>query len=101
MNADIINYYLNNPISDFRYMRIHIRYIPHEVIVEYSLLSITDSSRYVYVNIRNGMYGLKESGIIAYKRLVKKTSNLMATPLCKILLAFGPIIPLPPPSPLM
>ena len=41
------------------------------MVVEYSLLPIADLSGYVYVEIRKGMYGLKESGIIAYKRLVR------------------------------
>ena len=34
MTAYIINYYLNNPISKFQYMPIHIRYIPPKVIFE-------------------------------------------------------------------
>ena len=44
MTEYIINYYLNNSMSNFQSMRIHIRDIPHEVIVEYSLLSIADFS---------------------------------------------------------
>ena len=52
-------------------MWIHLKYIPNEVIVEYSLLPISDSSGYVYVEIRKGVYGIKEAGIIAYKRLVR------------------------------
>ena len=52
MTADIINHYLNNLMSNFQYMRIHIRDILNEVIVEYSLRSIIDSSGYVYAKIR-------------------------------------------------
>ena len=51
-------------------MWIHLKYIPNEVIVEYSLLTIADSRGYIYVKIRKGMYVLKEAGIISYKRLV-------------------------------
>ena len=65
ITADIINYYLNNPMPKFHYMQIHLKDIPHEVIVEYSLLSISDLSGYVHVDIRKGVYGLKESGITA------------------------------------
>ena len=54
-------------------MQIHIKYIPQEVIVEYSLLSIADPSGYVHVKIRKGMYGLKKSGIITSKLIL---SNL-------------------------
>ena len=57
-------------MTNFQYMRIHLKFIPNEVVVEYSLLSIADASGYVYVEIIKGMYGLKEAGIIAYKRLV-------------------------------
>ena len=58
-------------MADYQYMRIHLKDIPNEVIVEYSLLPIANSSGYVYVKIRKGIYGLKESRIIAYKRLVR------------------------------
>ena len=52
-------------------MRIRLKEIPKEIIVEYSLIPLADSSRYVYVKIRKCVYGLKEVGIIAYKRLVR------------------------------
>ena len=55
---------------NYQYMRIHLKDIPNEVICEYSLLPISDSSSYVYVEIRKGKYGIKEYVIIAYKRLV-------------------------------
>ena len=67
LTADIINYYLNNLMENYQYMRIHLKDIPNKVIVEYSLLPIAYLSSYVYVKIRKGVYGLKESGIIAYR----------------------------------
>ena len=57
-------------MANFQYMRIHLKDIPNEVVVEYSLLTISDASGYVYVDIRKWMYGLKEAGIIVYKRPV-------------------------------
>ena len=57
---------------NYQYMRINLKDIPNKVIVEYSLPPLADSSGYVYVEIRKGMYGLKEAGIVAYKRLVRK-----------------------------
>ena len=71
LTADIINYYLNNPMKNYQYMQIHLKEIPHEVVVEYYLLPISNLSGYVYIEIREGMYGLKKSGIIAYKRLFR------------------------------
>ena len=60
-------------MSNFQYMGIHFKEIPHEVIAEYSLLSIADSSGYIHVDTIKWMYVIKEAGIISYKRLV---SNL-------------------------
>ena len=51
-------------------MQIHLKDIPNEVIIEYFLLPLANSSGYVYVETRKGMYGLKEAGIIAYNPLV-------------------------------
>ena len=34
ITADIVNYYLNNLMSNFQYMWFHLRDIPHEVIFE-------------------------------------------------------------------
>ena len=71
LTADIINYYLRNPMENYQYMRIPLKEIPNEVLVEYSLLSLADPSGYVFVKIRKGLYGLKESSIISYKRLIR------------------------------
>ena len=42
-------------MANYQYMRIHLKDTPNEVIVEYYLLPISDSSGYVYVKIRKGM----------------------------------------------
>ena len=55
-------------MSNLQYMRIHLKDIINNVVVEYSLLPIADVSGYVYVNTRKGMYVLKEAIIIANKR---------------------------------
>ena len=49
LTVDIINYYLNNPVANFQYMRIHLKDIPNKMVIEYSLLPISDASGYVYV----------------------------------------------------
>ena len=58
-------------MSTYRYMRIALKYIIQEVIDEYNLTSMVHSG-YMYTEIRKGMYGSKEAGIIAYKNLVQK-----------------------------
>ena len=47
--VDIINYCLNNTMANYQYMHINLKDIPNEVVVEYSLLPIANSSGYVYV----------------------------------------------------
>ena len=54
----------------FQYMRIHRKYIPEEVIDEYGLTADHfDSKGYAYLEIRKGVYGLKEAAILAYNQL--------------------------------
>ncbi len=56
-------------MQTYRYMQIALKDIPPEIIAEYNLLSIPHR-HHVFVEIRKGMYGLKEAGIIAFNRLV-------------------------------
>ena len=57
-------------MKKFRYMRINSKHIPDEVMIEYDLHDKLHDN-YIYVEIRKGIYGLKEAGIIAFQRLVK------------------------------
>ena len=51
-------------------MHVNCHYLPAEVIAEYSLTPAHfDSKGYVYLEIRKGMYGLKEAAILAYDQL--------------------------------
>ena len=100
LTADIINYYHNNPMMNYQYMWIHLKDIPNKVVVEYYLLPIADSSGYVYVEIRKGMYGLKEAGIIAYKCLVRNLQTHGYAPIAHTPV-FEPTQPCLPPSPLL
>ena len=51
-----------------QYIRIHASFIIQEVMNQYDFTVKADI--YVYFEIRKGMYGLKESGIIAFTQLV-------------------------------
>jgi hypothetical protein len=54
----------------FQYMRVHHKYVPQEIIDAYGLTNeYFDSKGYVYLEIREGMYGLKEASILAYHQL--------------------------------
>ena len=70
MMVDIKNFYLKNLSPDPEYMKIHISVILQEIIDDYSLLAIVDDKLFVYINIFNGVYGLKQSGIISHQDLI-------------------------------
>jgi hypothetical protein len=66
---DISNFYIQNYLKDYQYMRFHISMIPQEIIDEYNLNDIMEADGWCYVEIRKAMYGLKESGFIANQEL--------------------------------
>ena len=69
--ADIKDFYLNNDLEIFQYMRIHHSYFTDELRQEYNIDALTAPDGYVYCEIRKGMYGLKEAGSIAHENLIK------------------------------
>ena len=75
MNMDIHNYYLNTPLPDPEYMKIHISLIPDEIIVAYNLWNIVDEQGFVHIQINKGMYGLPQAGILAYQLLVTRLAT--------------------------
>ena len=52
-------------------MKLHLHIIPQEIIDEYALHNLVDEDGWVYLKIMKGMYGLKQSGIIANMELTK------------------------------
>jgi hypothetical protein len=69
--GDIKDFFLQSLMAIYQYMKIHKKYLPDEVISEYNLTPAHfDSKGYCYLEIRKGMYGLKEAAILAYEQLV-------------------------------
>ena len=68
MTADIKDFYLNTEMEHYEYMRLPIALLPQEIIDQYHLQDKVHNG-YVYVEIRKGMYGLPQAGIIANKKL--------------------------------
>jgi hypothetical protein len=66
--TDVKDIYLNTPMARFEYMRLPIHIIPPEIVDQYKLLPLVQDG-WVYVDIRKGMYGLPQAGIIANQRL--------------------------------
>jgi hypothetical protein len=64
MCLDVKNFYLGTPMDSFEYVRIPIKLIPQEIIVQYNLLPLV-SDGHVCIEVLQGMYGLPQAGILA------------------------------------
>jgi hypothetical protein len=69
--ADVKNFYLETPMDRYEYMRIPIRTIPDAFIEAYKLQPKVYKG-YIYMEIRKGMYGLPQAGILANQLLRKR-----------------------------
>jgi hypothetical protein len=63
MMMDIKNYYLGTPLPRFEYMKILISRSPEEIIQKYNLDALAVDG-WVYISIIEGMYDLKQAGIL-------------------------------------
>ena len=67
--VDIKDFYLNNKLLRYEYMRMPISLFPEEIITQYNLRRIVSKDGYVYMQIEKGMYGLPQAGKIANMEL--------------------------------
>ena len=63
MMMDIKDFYLNNPMEWYEYMRIPVKDIPQCIMEQYQLADIVHNG-HVLVKIRKRMYGLAQASII-------------------------------------
>jgi hypothetical protein len=63
MMMDIKNYYLGNPLTRFEYMKMLLSRFPEEIVQKYNLNELAVDG-WVYIEIRKGMYGLKQAGLL-------------------------------------
>ena len=68
---DMKNFYLNTPMIRYEYMRLKLADMLADVIEHYKLLDVATTDGYVYCEIRKGMYGLPQAGIITQELLAK------------------------------
>jgi hypothetical protein len=68
MMMDIKNYYIGTPLPRFEYMKMLLSRFPEEIIQQYNLNALAVDG-WVYIEIRKGMYGLKQAGLLANKLL--------------------------------
>jgi hypothetical protein len=68
MMMDITHYYIGTPLPRFEYMKMLLSRFPKEKIKKYNLNALVVNG-WVYIEIRKGMHGLKQSGHLANQLL--------------------------------
>jgi hypothetical protein len=68
MMMDIKNYYLGTPLPQFENMKMLLSRFPEEIFQKYNLNTLAVDG-WVYIDIRKGMYGLKQVGLLANQLL--------------------------------
>jgi hypothetical protein len=68
MMMDIKNYYLGTPLPRFEYMKMFLSRFPEEIVEKYNLGALAVDG-WVHIEIRKGMYGLKQAGLLANQLL--------------------------------
>ena len=74
MALDVSNFYLNTPMKRYEYVKLRLSDIPDKVVRKYKLHETgkVASDGFVYVEVRKGMYGLPQAGILAQELLEKR-----------------------------
>ena len=72
---DIRNYYLQTPLDCPKYVCIKLSDITLKFVDEYNLKDFVNANGWVYFEIKNGVYGLPQSGVLA-QALLKKCLKL-------------------------
>jgi hypothetical protein len=68
MMMDIKHYYLVTPLPRFEYMKMLLSRFPEEIIQKYNLNALAVDG-WVCIEIRKGMYGFKQAGLLATQLL--------------------------------
>jgi hypothetical protein len=77
MMKDITNYYLGTPLPRFEYMKMLLSRFPE--VQKYNLNALAVDG-WVYIEIRKGMYGLKQAGILANQLLQTRLAPFIYYP---------------------
>jgi hypothetical protein len=72
MSIDIKDFYLCTPMKRYEYFRMKIELFPEDIIQEYNLHNKVDATGNVHCEVRRGMYGLPQAGIIAQELLEER-----------------------------
>jgi hypothetical protein len=72
MTIDIKDFYLMTPMDRYEYFRMKLELFPPDIIEEYGLRDKVDSDGNVFCEVKRGMYGLPQAGIIAQDLLTTR-----------------------------
>ena len=64
MAADIQNFYYGTLLDRFEYLRVQLNMVPEEIQHQYALHKLANDS-WVYIEVKKGVPGLKQSGKVA------------------------------------
>ena len=69
MCADIANFYLNNIMNRYEYMKLPLDIIPEEIIQQYNLKNLAHKG-FVYMETQKVMYGIPQAGKLQMINLI-------------------------------
>ena len=75
MTIDIKDFYLMTPMDRPEFFRMKLELYPDDVIEEYDLRNKVDDKGYVLCEVRRGMYGLPQAGLLAQAQLVERLNK--------------------------
>ena len=75
MTGDIKNFYLNTPLKRYEYLRLRLSELPDEIIEEYKLNEKAAPEGMVFLEVRKGMYGLPQAGLLAQELLAERLAK--------------------------
>jgi hypothetical protein len=81
MMMDIKNYYLGTLLPRFEYMKMLLSRFPEEIVDRYNLDTLAVDG-WVYIEIRKGMYRLKQVGLLANQLLQTRLAPFGYYPAC-------------------
>ncbi|KAL7481488.1 hypothetical protein ACHAW6_008828, partial [Cyclotella cf. meneghiniana] len=72
---DIKSFYLNTLLKRLEYIKLKLNNLPEDVIAYYTLQEKATLEGFVYVEIRKGMYGLPQAGLLVQELLEKRLNE--------------------------
>ena len=75
MTIDIKDFYLMTPMDRYEYFKMKLDLFPEDIIEEYDLRNKVDDRGFVHCEVRRGMYGLPQAGLLAQQQLIKRLNK--------------------------